>query len=139
MPIGEHVATAISIVAILISLASLGFGIHQNRVLQRSRKDEKANSVIRIALDIRRKLQDLKHKIDTTDDIEDCAEFIEKSSAFLEERIPVLMGKRLTSLEDLFEAEKRLLSLELEIDLLAKQVGAADELNKEVREYKSDR
>lgn len=132
---GGEMATIISIIAVIISLSSLGFNIYQNRHLHSLRKYEKANSVIRHSLELRKKLQDLKHKIDCTDDFPDCEKLIKKLSVFSESEITGLAQRKITSIHELFEIEKWLLEMELEIDLLRKQVDEQARWNEEVRKH----
>ncbi len=93
--------------------------------------------MVRLAQDLRRKSEDLKHKIETTDDVNDCAEFLAKVNAFVEEGIPKLALSRERSLQEFFEMEQHLLSLELEIDLFHKQVVEVGRFHEEVREYEA--
>ncbi len=126
-----------AIVALVISIGSLAFSIYQYRILHRVRISEKATSLVRLAQDLRRKSEDLKHKIETTDDVNDCAEFLAKVNAFVEEGIPKLALSRERSLQEFFEMEQHLLSLELEIDLFHKQVVEVGRFHEEVREYEA--
>lgn len=124
-----------AIVALVISLGSLAFSIYQYRILHRVRIGEKATSLLRVAQDLRRKSDDLKHKINSTDNVDDCAELFAMVNAFVEEGIPKLALSNDRSLTELFEIEQHLLSLELEIDLLHKQIVEVGRFNEEVREY----
>jgi hypothetical protein len=128
-------AIVTAVVALVISLASLAFSIYQYRVLHRVRISEKSSSLLRSAQDLRRKSEDLKHKIGCTDDVDDCTELLGVVNAFVEEGIPKLTLSKERSLDELFEIERHLLSLETELDLLYKQVEEAARFNEEVREY----
>jgi len=132
-------AIVTAVVALLISIASLTFGIYQYRILHRVRVREKATSLLRFAQDLRRKSQDLKHTIDSTDDVDDCAEFLAKFNVLVEEGISKLATSKRTSLGALFEIEQCLLPLELEIDLLQKQVVEVGKFNDEVRVHEATR
>lgn len=130
-------ATAISIVALLISMASLAFNFRQYKAMQILRKYEKANSVIRHALELRKKSQDLRNIINSTDNIEVCDVFLDGFDLLFEKQIAMLAEKKITTLAELFEMEKHLLSIELEIDLMSKQVEEADRWNKEEKQFSS--
>lgn len=131
--------TVTAIVALVLSLASLAFSIYQYRILHRVRISEKANSLLRSAQELRRKSEDLKHKIGCTDDVDDCAELLAMVNTFVEEGIPKLTLSKQRSLDELFEIERHLLSLETELDLLYKQVEEVARFNEEVREYERDK
>lgn len=130
--------TAIAaIVALVISLASLAFGVYQYRILHRVRKNERATSLIRCAQDLRRKSEDLKYLIGCTDDAESCDELLMKVNEFVDTTVPMLALSKDRSIDELFVMEQRLLSLELEVDLLHKQVREVRRFNEEVREFES--
>jgi len=128
---------ATAILALVISIGSLIFSVYQYRILHRVRISEQATSLIRLAQDLRRKSADLKHKIESTDNVDDCAELLAKVNAFVEEGIPKLALSKERSLHELFEMEQHLLSLKLEIDLFHKQVVEVGRFNDEVREYEA--
>lgn len=130
-------ATATAIIALVISLGSFAFSIYQYRILHRVRISEKATSLIRVAQELRRKSEDLKHKIDSTDHAPDCADFLATINAFVEKSVPSLALSNERSLQELFEIEQRLLSLELEVDLLHKQIAELGRFNEEVREFEA--
>ena len=129
----------IAIVALIISLGSFAFNIYQYRILHKVRVGEKATSLIRVAQDLRRKSEDLKHKIGCTDHVDDCAEFLAKVNAFAEDSIPSLVLSKDRSLRELSEIEQHLLSLEMETDLLYKQVVEVGRFNEEVNDYETKR
>jgi hypothetical protein len=130
--------TAISIAAIvslIISAISLSFSIYNNLLLQRVRMHEKATALLRLCQEIRRKSEDLKHTIDSTDDVDECSELLSKINTLVDQEIPKLAVKK--SIQYLFLMEQRLLKTELELDLLQKQVVAVGKFNDEVREYEA--
>lgn len=75
--------------------------------------------------------------IDSTDNVDNCTELLGKVNNLLENGISKLATSELISLKALFEIEERLLSLELEIDLLQKQVIEIGKLNEEARVYEA--
>lgn len=129
--------TVAAVVALIISIGSLAFSIYQYRILHKVRISEKATSLIRVAQDLRRKSEDLKHKIGCTDHAPDCDEFLAKINGFIEESVPNLALSKARSLQELFEMEQHLLSLELEVDLFLKQVAELGRFNEEVREFET--
>lgn len=129
--------TVIAIVALVVSIVSLAFGVYQYRVLQRVRMNEKVTALVRLAQDLRRKSEDLKHLIGCTDDVDDCVELLAGINKFVDGVVPKLAVSKERSLEELFGIEQHLSSLELEIDLLHKQVTEVGRFNQEVREYEA--
>jgi len=124
-------------VALLISLASLAFSVYQYRILHKVRVGEKASAMLRLAYDLRRKSEDLKHKVESTDHVPDCPELFTKVDTFVGEGIKSLLLSRKLSWDELHKIEQRLLPLELEIDLFYKQVVEAGRFNDEVRAYET--
>ncbi len=128
---------ATAVLALLLSLASLAFSVYQYRILHRVRVSEKATALLRLVHDLRRKSEDLKHKIESTDDVDDHAEFIAKINTLVETHGTRIATSKETSLATLVEVEHTLLRLELELDLLLKQVVENDRFNTEVREHEA--
>ena len=93
--------------------------------------------MIRVAQELRRKSEDLKHKIDATDHAPNGADFLAKINACVEKSVPSLALSNERSLKELFEMEQHLLSLELEVDLLYKQVVELGRFNEEFREFEA--
>ncbi|WP_093288684.1 hypothetical protein [Solimonas aquatica] len=122
-------------IALLISLASFAFSVYQYRILQKVRVGEKASVMLRLAYDLRRKSEDLKHKVDSTDNVPDYPELFAKVDTFVGEGIKGLMLSQKLSWDELLKIEQRLLPLELELDLFYKQVVEAGRFNDEVRAY----
>lgn len=129
--------TALAVTALIISVASFVFNIYQYRINHGARIAEKASALQRFAQDIRRKSEDLKHKFGSTDDVGDYPEHFEKLNVFVEEHITKLIMSKKISLRELTDLERGLLPLELEIDLMHKQVTEAARFNDEVRVYKA--
>ena len=129
--------TIIAVLALLISVGSLAFGIYQYRIVHRVRVREKAISILRFAHDLRRKSEDLKHLIGCTDDVDDCSEFLAKYSRLVEDGISQIAISKTISLEQLMLIEQSLLPLELEVDLLHKQVAEAGRFNEEIRAHRA--
>jgi len=131
--------TITAIVAILISISSLAFSIQQYRILHKVRIGEKVSSVLRSAYDLRRKSEELKHKIEATDNTPDCPELFTKISTFTEQGIGKLCSSQKLSWEQLHALEQKLLELELEVDLFHKQVMEVDRFNREAQAHDAAR
>lgn len=125
--------TVTATVALIISLGSLAFSIYQYRILHKVRVGEKVASLISMVQNLRRKSEDLKHKIENTDHVNDCDEFLDRVNTLTEDGILGLVLSKDRSLQELFEIEQHLLSLELEIDLLYKQVVEVGRFNEELK------
>lgn len=122
-----------AVIALVISFGSFAFSVYQYRILHLVRVAEKSNLLIRFACDLRRKLEDLKHKADVTDNVDDENEFIQRVSLFVEEAIARIASANRISIDELLRVEKSLLSLELEVDLMYKQVSEVARFNTEDR------
>ena len=129
--------TIIAILALCISLGSLAFGIYQYRILHQVRVKEKATAILKFAHDVRRKSEDLKHLIGQTDYVDDCTELLLKYNSLTENNISSIVNSSTISLDKLIVIEQSLLPLELELDLLHKQVTEAGRFNQEVRAHKA--
>ena len=127
----------IATLALFISLGSLALSIYQYRILHRVRVKEKATTILKFAHDVRRKSEDLKHLIGNTDDVDDCRELIERYNSLTESGISSIVNLKTISLDKLMFIEQSLLPLELELDLLHKQVAEAGRFNEEVRAHKA--
>lgn len=94
---------------------------------------EKCNDVLHRAFLLRKLSQDLRNKISVTDDIPDFDHVLDGLDKAIESGYgKILSGKNL-SLPDIFELERHLLELDLEYDLLSKQVDVAADFNNEVK------
>jgi hypothetical protein len=107
--------------------------------LHRVRIKEKATAILKFAHDVRRKSEDLKHLIGCTDHVDDCSELLEKYNKLTESGISSIVNSKNISLEKLILIEQSLLPLELELDLLHKQVAEAGRFNEEVRALEANR
>ena len=125
--------TVTAIAALLISIASFSFTIYQYRILHQIRAGEKASTLLRFAHDLRRKSEDLKYKVESTDGVPDFSGFLIKVNTLVEQGIGSLALSRKLSWDELQKLEQKLFLLELEIDLLYKQIVEVDRFNKEVR------
>lgn len=132
-------ATAIALAALVISVASFGFSIFQFRALHQIRIQEKATSLLRSAHELQRRAHGLKHTIEVTDHVDDCAEMFTLMDSFIELQVPAFVKAKKHSLADLFQFEQALLKLETSIDLLQQQVEAVGKFNEEVREHEARR
>jgi len=130
-------ASFTAIAALITSISSFAFGIYQYRILHGVRVGEKANSLLRFACELRKKSEDVKNLVSITDDIPEYAELFEKIKSLTEISIQTLRPSKNLSWGKLHELEQRLLSAELETDLLQKQISEAHRFQEEVRAYNS--
>ena len=130
--------TTIAVIALLISVASFAFGIYQYRILHQVRISEKATSIVRFAHDLRRKSEDLKNLIESTDHVDDYAEFLSKFNGLIENGILQITTPKAASLKTLARIEQLFLPLELEVDLIHKQVAEVRRFNEEVGNHKAE-
>ncbi|WP_421705329.1 hypothetical protein [Alloalcanivorax xenomutans] len=129
----------ISALALLVSMASLGFGIYQYRILKRVRLGEKSNNLLRTVYTLQRRSEDLKHKIGCTDDAPECEELhagINHEADAVFSKVASTEGMSWTELN---EMEARFLSLEQEVELYYKQVVELGRFNEEVLEYEKSK
>ena len=129
--------TVIAVLALFISLGNLAFGIYQYWILHRVRVKEKATTILKFAHDVRRKSEDLKNLIGNTDYVDDCTELLAKYNSLTEIGISSIVNSKTISLDKLVLIEQSLLPLELELDLLHKQVTEAGRFNEEARTFKA--
>jgi hypothetical protein len=86
-------AFAISIAAILISLASFGFNLYQYRNSRDLRRLEKTNEVLQKAYLIRRTSQDLRDKLNSTDDVDTFDHLLDSIEVAIESQFGGVLGK----------------------------------------------
>jgi hypothetical protein len=127
---------AISIVAILISLGSLAFNLYQFRNTRNLRMLEKSNEVLHRAFLLRKLSQDLRNKISVTDDVPDMDHVLDGLDKAIESGYGRILSSRKLSPQDIFELERHLLELDLEYDLLSKQVDVLADFNNEVKAFR---
>lgn len=130
---------ALAIIALLVSIASLGFGIYQYRILDRVRLGEKSNNLLRTAYALQKRSEELRHKIGCTDDAHECEELhagINEATDAIFARVTSSKGM---SWADLNDMEAQILSLKQEVELLYKQVAELGRFNEEVLEYENSR
>ena len=121
----------ISIAALCISIASFGFSLYQFRRGQKIKLAEKVNEVILEAYELRRATQDLRHLIDSTNDVDECERMLKTADSVSE----VLIGKALRDpeidLKKVYQVQEKIAGLRLEIDLMHKQVNEKKRLDEE--------
>lgn len=124
---------AISIIAIVISLASLAFNLYQFKNTKKLRRLEKCNEVLHRAFLLRKLSQDLRNKISVTDDIDDYDHVLDPLDMAIESQFAKLLENTDVPLQDIFALETKLLSLDLEFDLLSKQIDIQIDFNNQVK------
>lgn len=128
-----NMTLTISIIAILISLGSLAFNLYQFRTTRKLRLLEKANDVSHRAFLLRKLSQDLRNKVSVTDDVPDMDYMLDRLDNAIESGYGKLLSSEKLSIQDAFELERHLLELDLEYDLLSKQVDVQANFNNEVK------
>ena len=131
VPVNE-MTLAISITAILISLGSLAFNLYQFKNTKNLKRLEKCNEVLQRAFLLRKSSQALRDKIDVTDDIDDCDHILDRLDVSIESQFGQLLGIKNLSISDIFALEKSLLELDLEFELLSKQIAVQIDFNNQV-------
>ena len=128
---------AISIIAILISIASLGFNFYQYKHSKNIKYLEKSNDILRGANKLRIRSQDLRNKIDSTDDLD--MDHIEQNLSafndFVEIQLPKIMGDANATISELYKLEGKLAQFESSIELLSKQIDVAVDFRKQVSDW----
>jgi len=131
----NEIAIIISSIAILISLVSLVFSVYQYRNNQIVKKLEKSNKVLQQSYKLRQSSQDLRDKINITDDIEDFNPLLDQLDNAIEIQVTQIFNNDATTIHDAYKMEKAILSLELEFELFVKQINEAIRFNNEINEY----
>jgi hypothetical protein len=127
----------LSLLAILISAASLWLSLHQFKSTRHLRRLEKINEVLQRAFQLRKASHALRHKVDNTNDVPDCDEQLNALDNMIEGQIQRLLESKATTIQDIFEIEKSVLSLDLELELQSKQLDAKNQLDQEIAEAKT--
>lgn len=130
-------AYAISITALLISIAGFAFNLYQYRKSRRVNLLSKSNEVLKLAYLISKAAHELRHKIENTDDVEYPEELFEKIELQIEQQFLVVLNSKNTTLEKVYEAEQALLGVDLELSLYSKTIDSAAEFNKEWNAFKN--
>ena len=123
----------LSIAAILISLASLSLSLYQYRSSQKIGSLTKVNEILAKAYTLRKVSQDLRNKIDATDDIDGYEEALSTMDSFLVDTLNQSLSHKSIPISNLLELERRLMDVELEFSLVAKQVDVAIDFNDQLR------
>lgn len=126
---------SIAIVALIVSIASLGFGIYQYRILDRIRLGEKSNNLLRTVYALQSRSEELRHKIGCTDDAPECEHLHAGINQLADAISAKVTSEKGMSWDELNNMEACFLSLENEVNLYYKQVTEIGRFNEEVREY----
>ena len=113
----------------MISLASLAFNLYQFKSTKNLKRLEKCNEVLHRAFLLRKLSHDLRKKISATDGIDDCNDVLDRLDMAIESQFAKLLENTDVSLQDLFKLETKLLGLDLELDLLSKQIDIQIDFN----------
>lgn len=123
----------ISIAAILISLASLVFNLYQFKNTKNLKRLEKSNEVLQQAFLLRKASQELRDRINVTDDIEDLDHLLIPMNMTIETQFGKMLANPNISIHDIFMIENKLIELDLQLHLLSKQVDVQIDFNNQVK------
>ncbi len=123
----------ISIAAILISLASLAFNLYQFKNTKNLKRLEKSNEVLQQAFLLRKASQELRDRINVTDDIEDLDHLLIPMNMTIETQFGKMLANPDVSIQDVFTIENKLIELDLQLHLLSKQVDVQIDFNNQVK------
>jgi hypothetical protein len=123
----------ISIAAILISLASLVFNLYQFKNTKNLKRLEKNNEVLQQAFLLRKASQELRDRINVTDDIEDLDHLLIPMNMTIETQFGKMLANPNISIQDIFMIENKLIELDLQLHLLSKQVDVQIDFNNQVK------
>ena len=123
---------ALSITAILISIASFAFGLLQYRNKQKLDLLRKSNELLKKVYSLRKSAQDLRNKIDVTDDIDSHEDEIELINSLCENIFGKFLKQENITLEEVHKLETNLIQLDLRFSLLVKLVNVEIAFNEEL-------
>lgn len=128
----------ISIIALLVAFFSFGFTLFQYRRSQSISKLQKVNEVLTFAFSLRSKSQDLRDFIGRTDDIDEQDKFFDKFDLITEVIASKAISNPKFQSSEVYKMEARLLGLDLELNLLNKQIKKIARFNEEVAELEAN-
>jgi hypothetical protein len=123
----------ISIAAILISLASFAFNLYQFKNTKNLKRLEKSNEVLQQAFLLRKASQELRDRINVTDDIENLDHLLIPMNMTIETQFGKMLANPDVSIQDVFMIENKLIKLDLQLHLLSKQVDVKIDFNNQVK------
>ncbi|MEM5537533.1 hypothetical protein WNY58_14175 [Neptuniibacter pectenicola] len=124
---------AISIIALLISVASLAFTYYQYRRTHRINVLDKRNEVFKKAYALRENVEDMLILFKTTDDIEEHEGPFLAIAESLEELFKGVLDRDDLTINEVYMVERRLIDLELQHSLLGKSVHYLIGYNEELK------
>lgn len=127
--------TAISSVALIISISSFVFSLFQFSRTQRLKKAEKINEVLREAFTLRRLSQDIRHLINHTDDIDSHKEILDAMDIITDNLMSKVMNNPDVNISEVYVLEQSLLKTRLEFDLFEKQINELIRFRKDCNEF----
>ncbi|MHB1676805.1 MAG: hypothetical protein ACYCSS_04610 [Sulfuriferula sp.] len=133
-----NMTLTISIVAILISLATLTFNLYQFKNTKKLEKLEKCNEVLQQAFLLRKASQELRNKINVTDDIDDLDYLLIPMNLTIETQFGKMLENVDISIHEVFMIEKKLIQLDLQLTLLSKAVDVKIDFNNQVKHFEKD-
>jgi hypothetical protein len=127
---------SIATVALLISGASLGFGVYQYRILDRIRTGEKANNLLRAAYELQRRSEELRQRIACTEGVASHDAIHSEVNETVDALFARITSKRGVPWKQLHKIESRFMHLEQEARLLSLQFDELENLRSEIPVYK---
>lgn len=121
----------LSIIAILISITSLGFSVYQYNQGHKIKINDKVNNFLEETYRFRKFLDDKKKLYSNTDDIPDYEDLFELGIITIENRIVPVLEKSKISIDDFYLIERKFMGLRTEIELTCKQIEEAIRFNEE--------
>lgn len=121
----------LSIIAIVISITSLGFSIYQYYQGSKIKINDKVSSLLEETYTFRKFLDDKKKLCSNTDDIPDYKDLFESGIITVENTIVPVLEKSKISVDDFYLIERKFMGLRNEIELTCKQIEEAIRFNEE--------
>lgn len=125
--------TAMSIIALVISVASLAFTYYQYRHTHRINTLEKRNSVFKKAYALRENVEDMLIMFRTTEDIEEHKGPFLAIEDSLEDLFKGILDRKELTIDEVYRVERSLLDLELQYSLLVKSVRYLIDYNEKLK------
>lgn len=121
---------ALSIIAILISLTSLGFAIYQYTQSRHIKVNDKISHLIKEVYNFRMYLEDRNIEYGSTDYAPDFEKMFTDSSRIVDGIVPILEKKNLTA-KEFYAIERRFFGLKSTVELTCKKIDEAIRFNME--------
>lgn len=124
---------AISLAALVLSVASLAFSFYQWHRSHNVNKLDKINGLLRRAYNLRENVEDVLSRMKRTDGVEEHLGPFFEMAEVLDGVFKTVLSRDDVTLEDTYRLEKTLIDLELEHSLLVKQIDYLIDYNEELK------